>query len=240
MRLLLRLICLTALISLPFAVTAQAEPSCSDIAADAADAFYCECLERDDCRLDLCPKEADKECALRAMYVYKTTFLACVCPHDCDTKEKSCSVALDCWPEKMPPWYPPVFCDPCLTAKPTRGCRVNGVLGICRGGPGTDVMLGTSGRDVMFGRGGEDYMVGFEKADLLCGGPGDDVLIGNGGGDTLSGQGGDDILEGMGGRDALDGGPGNDKLRGGGNVDTCTDPNDGNQTYLFQSCEITP
>lgn len=127
--------------------------------------------------------------------------------------------------------------DPCAALTLTQGCRVNGVLGPCLGTPGSDVILGTPGKDVIDGRGGDDTIHGFEKKDLLCGGGGDDVLIGGGGGDSLHGENGDDILEGLGGRDTLDGGPGNDKLDGGRGRDTCTDPNDGNQTFPFQSCE---
>jgi len=125
----------------------------------------------------------------------------------------------------------------CRRGRPTRGCQVNGVSNQrCVGTGGSDVILGTEYRDVIYGRGGDDYIVGFEKSDVLCGGPGDDKLIGNGGGDLLAGEGGDDHLEALGGRDGADGGPGNDYIDGGAGTDTCTDPNDGNQTFPFIDC----
>jgi len=53
---------------------------------------------------------------------------------------------------------------------------VNGVLGICMGTPGNDVITRTPGDDIILGLGGNDRIFGLGGGDIICGGA-DDLLI---------------------------------------------------------------
>jgi Ca2+-binding RTX toxin-like protein len=102
--------------------------------------------------------------------------------------------------------------DPCVHARPTAGCTVNGLAGqLCRGTAGNDVIVGTAGNDVVLGLDGDDVLRGLAGNDLLCAGTGNDTLLGGAGRDRLSGGEGDDTLNGGTGADLLNGGADTDK-----------------------------
>lgn len=114
-------------------------------------------------------------------------------------------------------------------------------MGLIKGTPGDDVIVGSMYVDRIFGFGGNDIICGLGGNDFINGGGGDDLLIGDGdgalppfapsngdnddtlvggaGNDTLVGLAGDDSLNGGGGMDFMIGMGGNDVLRGGANDD---------------------
>ena len=111
----------------------------------------------------------------------------------------------------------PPSTDPCATATPTDGCRVDGVPNQpCQADDTGQTVVGTSGPDIIFGGSGADRLRGLGGDDLLCGFEGNDILVGGSGGDTIVGHAGEDKLQGQAGGDFLFGGPDNDTLAGGG------------------------
>jgi hypothetical protein len=135
----------------------------------------------------------------------------------------------------------------CETARPTRGCTVNGVANrLCQGTAGGDQIFGTNRDDIIFGSDGSDRINGQSGHDLICGGKGKDILrgqegrdrvFGGGGDDNLQGGSGNDQLSGEGGRDQLFGDGGDDALDGGADTDRCQGGANGTTGDTAISCE---
>ncbi|MBL9000272.1 MAG: hypothetical protein JNK25_03970 [Phycisphaerae bacterium] len=79
------------------------------------------------------------------------------------------------------------------------------VVGVFRGGEGTDVLIGGPARDLLIGGGGQDFIFGQGESDRVWGddplsgatgiaGDGDDYVYGGTGNDEILGQGGQDVL----------------------------------------------